>query len=143
MRRLLALGLTLAAVVAGCGGKHAASASPEQVVRAWNRALNDGNNERAADLFAKNAQIAQAGVTYRLKTREEATNWNATLPCGGRIVALTVAGTIVTATFLLTDRKTSTCDAPGQKANAAFTIEHGRITVWRQISENQSAGGAV
>jgi hypothetical protein len=35
--------------------------SPESVVRAWSQALNTDDNERAADLFAPNAESFSPG----------------------------------------------------------------------------------
>ena len=37
----------------------------------------------------------------------------------------------MTATFLLDDRTTSPCDAPGAEATAAFHVEDGKIVQFR------------
>jgi hypothetical protein len=76
--------LTLA--LGGCAG--AGTASPEEVVRSWSAALNAGDNDGAADLFASGAEVVQAGTSYRLSRHDEAVRWNAALPCDGKIVAL-------------------------------------------------------
>ena len=55
----------------------------EAVVRAWSAALNAGDNEAAADLFAPGALIVQAGVAVQLPDRDAAVQWNASLPCSG------------------------------------------------------------
>jgi hypothetical protein len=39
----------------------------------------------------------------------------------------------VVATFVLGERPKHQCDAPGQRAGAAFVIERGKITVWEQV----------
>ena len=133
--------LSLAAVVlvlAGCG---TSGTSPESVVRAWSEALNAGDNDAAAELFAPGAEIVQGGRAIRLETHDDAVAWNAALPCSGRIVELSTEGDTVTATFLLDDRSTSPCDAPGAEATAAFRIEDGKIVLWHQLDGDEPRTG--
>jgi len=126
-----------AALVSACGG----SQSGEDVVRAWSKALNAGDNEAAADLFAEGAQVVQGGRTIRLATHADAVAWNESLPCSGRIVEIQTEGDTVTATFLLADRTTSACDAPGAEATAAFHIEDGKIVLWHQLAGDEPERG--
>jgi hypothetical protein len=135
--RIVAHAAVVAALFTGCGGD---TAAPEDVVRAWSRALNAGDNEAAADLFARGARVIQAGRVLRLATRADAVAWNAALPCSGRIVELATEGDTVTATFLLGDRTASPCDAPGARATAAFRIEDGRIVLWHQLASAPTRG---
>jgi limonene-1,2-epoxide hydrolase len=134
VRLPLALAVTVA--LAGCGG----SDSPEQVVRGWSAALNAGDDEKAAGYFAKDARVVQGDDTYTLPTREAAEQFNAGIPCSGRILSVTVEGNEVTAVFLLGDRRRSRCDGPGQKATAVFEIEHGKIVLWHQIPPSAPQG---
>jgi hypothetical protein len=127
---LAALLLVIVALVAGCGG---GGASPETVVREWSEALNAGDNERAADLFAHGAQIVQGNDVFFLQTHDDAVDFNSALPCSGRIVDVKTSEDTATATFLLGDRRKSRCDAPGQKAVAAFKVLHGKIVLWHQL----------
>jgi hypothetical protein len=120
----------LVALLAGCGG---GKASPESIVRAWSKALNAGDNQGAADLFAPGAQVIQGRIVIRLRTHADAVVWNAGLPCSGRIVALSTRGATVTATFLLGNRPTSACDGPGHRATAVFRIRGGKIVLWHQV----------
>ena len=109
----------------------------EAVVRAWSAALNAGDNEAAADLFAPGALIVQAGVAVPLPDYAATVQWNASLPCSGTIVDIDidVARGIVVATFALGDRSTGPCNAaPGTLAAAAFLIENGKIAVWQQVA---------
>lgn len=109
--------------------------SPEQVVRAWSRALNAGNNKAAARLFAQGAIVAQGGVQFVLATREDAVLWNKWLPCSGHIVEVTVEADVATAVFSLGHRPMSRCDAPpGTLAAARFTVRAGKIVGWEQIA---------
>ena len=124
---ILLLGLALTA----CGG-HAAS--PESVARAWSAALNRNDNEAAAKLFAPDAQIDQIGVE-RLHTHHDAVQWNAMLPCGGRIASIEPqADNEVLVIFHLTERPHHICDGPGQDAAALFTVVHGKIVIWHQTA---------
>jgi limonene-1,2-epoxide hydrolase len=117
-------------VVAGCGG-HAAS--PVSVTRTWSNALNAGDNEAAAKLFAKGAKVYQSGTVTQLRTLADAIRFNAALPCSGHITHIEADGDTTTATFLLGPRKDSPCDAPGATATAQFQVRHGKIIVWRQL----------
>jgi hypothetical protein len=120
----------LMALLAACGG---GKSSPESVVRAWSKALNAGDNQGAADLFAPNAEIVQGPVVLRLRTHADAVVWNAGLPCSGKIVALSTRGATVTATFLLGNRPTSACDGPGHRTTAVFRIHGGKIVLWHHV----------
>jgi hypothetical protein len=130
VRFLLLTGAVLALTGAACGS---GSTSAEGVVRAWSSAVNAGDNETAADLFATNAEIVQGGAEQRFRNRADAVDWNAGLPCSGRIVHLETRGAEVTATFVLGDRPTSRCDGPGAKARAVIRVRHGKIVLWHQV----------
>jgi hypothetical protein len=136
-RSLLVLAI-FACLGSACGG-HSTSA-PERIVRSWSAALNAGQNDRAASLFAPNAQIVQGNVVLTFRTHADAVAWNAGLPCSGRIVALSRNGGDVTATFVLGDRPASPCDGPGERARALFRIRHGKIVLWHQLP---IAGGGL
>lgn len=112
-------------------------------MRAWSEALNSGDNEAAADLFARGAEIVQSGRVVRLATHADAVAWNAALPCSGEIVDVERDGDTVTATFALDDRATSACDAPGAHATAAFRVEDGKIVLWHQLDGEEPRGPAV
>jgi hypothetical protein len=131
VRFLIANGLAAILVAAGCGG---GPPSPESVVRAWSMALNSGDNEAAADLFAPGAEVIQ-GRSFVLETKLEAVAFNASLPCSGEIVDLDEEDDRVTATFRLGNRETSRCDAPGAEARAAFRVVDGKIVLWQQLPD--------
>jgi limonene-1,2-epoxide hydrolase len=124
--------LTALAVLAlaGCGSD---DPSPESVVRAWSEAVNSEDNAAAARLFAEDARVIQGTNVRRLRTFREARNWNAGLPCSGRILVLEVRGDIVRATFLLGDRGATRCDGPGERAQAVFRVQRGKIVLWHQV----------
>ena len=118
-----------AAAVAGCGSS---SPSTESVVRAWSQALNTEDNQGAADLFARGAEVVQGNRVITLRTHAEAVEWNRELPCSGRIVSIESTGHTATATFELGDRSHSRCDGPGQRATAIFRVVKGKIVLWHQ-----------
>jgi hypothetical protein len=128
---LAALLLVVLALAVACGG--GGTASPETVVREWSDALNAGDNERAADLFAHGAQVVQGANVIFLQTHADAVDFNSSLPCSGKIVDLQIDEDTATATFVLGNRKKNSCDAPGQKAVAAFKVLHGKIVLWHQL----------
>lgn len=112
-------------------------------MRAWSQALNSGDNEAAADLFAPGAEVIQR-VSFILENRRQAIAFNAALPCSGEIVELVSEGDRVRATFVLGDRPDSRCDAPGAEVEAAFRVRDGKIVLWQQLpSSGRGEGGAV
>jgi len=133
--------LALVLAFGGCAGGGTASA--EEVVRNWSESLNADDNDRAADIFAKGAEVVQAGMSYRLSRHDEAVRWNAALPCNGKIVELEVDDDEVTVVFVLSDSKTMPCDAPGAKTMAIFTVQDGKIVRWEQPSAGAPAPGDV
>jgi limonene-1,2-epoxide hydrolase len=127
--RVVILAAVVLMAIAGCGGS---PPSTESVVRAWSQALNTDDNERAADLFARNAEIVQGDTVTTLRTHRDAVRWNSSLPCSGRIVSITAKGQTASATFLLGDRQHSRCDGPGEHATAIFRVVKGKIVLWHQ-----------
>jgi hypothetical protein len=126
VKRLAVLGILL---LAGCGS-HGRSAA--DVARAWSSAIDRGDNQAAARLFADRARVVQGGELV-LKRHADAVRWNASLPCGGRITSVTDRGHgEVLVVFTLTERPHHACDAPGTSAAALFQVQHGRIVLWHQ-----------
>jgi hypothetical protein len=107
--------------------------TPAQVVRAWSKALNAGDDKAAGALFAPGAVAIQGPFGYRLRTTKSAVLWNSGLPCAGKIVRLVVKGKVAVATFRLGHRPGHACDGPGQLAAARFTVVHGKIARWEQV----------
>ena len=135
MKRLAAFGAALAVAAAGSGAGQATTdtPSPAAVVRAWSKALNANDNAAAGKLFAKHARVIQAPFDGLIPTPAIAVEFNASLPCAGHIVRMTIKGDTVVATFVLGHRPKHTCDAPGQKAAALFVVRNGKIVLWEQV----------
>lgn len=134
--------LLLAAFVAvlaltGLGGS---GRTPEQVVRAWSRALNADDNKAAGALFAPGAVVIQGSLALRLPNAKVAALWNSGLPCAGHITELRRKGDTVTATFRLGTRPHHRCAGANGLAAATFTIKRGKITRWQQVQPPPPAG---
>ncbi len=126
------LAVLVAAPVAGAA--HADSpAATKRIVRAWSKHLNAYDNAGVARLFARPAVFAQGAAVLRLETYPDIALWHSLLPCAGRIVSIAVKGETATAVFVLANGKHRRCDAPGQKAAAAFRIHKGKIVSWVQV----------
>jgi hypothetical protein len=109
--------------------------SPAAIVRLWSAALNANDNAAAAKLFARNALVLQGPLDVRLTTPTLALEFNASLPCAGRIVRITVKGNRAIATFVLGQRPKHTCTAKhGEKAAALFLVRSGKIVLWEQVA---------
>jgi limonene-1,2-epoxide hydrolase len=131
VRALPLAALAAAALLAGCGGHK--PASPEAVVRAWSAAINAGDDEKAAGLFAPGAVVTQ-GASITLATHGDAVQWNSGLPCAGFVQSVEVQAEQATAVFVLGGRPGHRCGGPGQKAAAIFTVHDGKIVSWEEIA---------
>jgi limonene-1,2-epoxide hydrolase len=123
--------LFAALILSACGGHKAQT--PEQVARAWSAALNRSDDHAAGALFAPGARVVQSGVRT-LPGNKAAADWNAQLPCGGKILSVQQQGPQeVLVVFRLKERPGHVCDGPGQTAAAVFDVVGGRITLWHQV----------
>jgi hypothetical protein len=130
--------LLMLLALSACGSQK--NASPEQVARSWSAALDRNDNEAAARLFADAARIVQGGELV-FRTHADAVRWNASLPCGGKIVSVTGRGkTDVLMVFRLNERPGHACDGPGQEAAALFRVRNGKIVLWHQTPAPAEAG---
>jgi hypothetical protein len=124
-------------------------ADPEAVgvIGAWADTLRAGDVEGAADYFAIPSTAENGPLLIRIRSTEDAVEFNESLPCGAELVRAEGAGEFVTATFRLTERPGSgTCGAgTGELAETAFMIRDGEIVEWRRVGTGapQSPGQAV
>lgn len=137
---LAACALVLAA--AGCGAEAGESpsertappvaGSDERVIRAWSDAVNAGDYDRAANLFARGA-IVQQIVETRLRTHADAVEFNSGLPCRADVTGVREArGDSTIADFSLREGRTGECSGGG-RASVRFVIRDGKIEEWRQL----------
>ena len=139
----LACALVLAVGAAGCGSDAGEADAPtpegalaqsedERVINAWNDAVNAGDYDRAANLFAPGA-IVQQIVETRLRTHADAVEFNSGLPCRADVTGIREEddGSTV-GEFSLREGRTGEC-AEGGNAEVRFVIRDGQIEEWRQL----------
>ena len=79
------------------------NADAVEVIEAWSRTLRGGDVEGAAEFFAL-PSVAENGALIRIRDREDAVLFNASLPCGAELLSTENQGDFITATFELTER---------------------------------------
>ena len=149
MRRLFWAGLAIFVVGCGGGGRDAAPtkkqatvpARPgdEQVIRAWNRAVNTGHYRAAGALFAPGAIVGQTYV-LQLPNRKIAAEWNSGFPCRADITFVRFERVTTLAGFHLREGPRGGCKKGGS-ARVRFTIRKGLIERWQQVLEPPSGQG--
>ncbi len=105
-----------------------------QVIDDWAKALAGGDLEAAAGYFEV-PSVAQNGTApLQLDSKRDVLLFNASLPCGAKLIRAEDHGRYVLATFELTERPgPGECgEGVGAKATTAFRIEHGKIAEWRR-----------
>jgi hypothetical protein len=141
-RAALAL-IALSVALSACGGAEEAEepsvpggADPAQVevIDEWSQTLAAGDVDAAAAFFAI-PSIAQNGLSYEIASQADARRFNASLPCGARLVEARTDGEYTVATFELTERPgAGSCgDGAGSEASTAFRIVEGEIVEWRRV----------
>jgi hypothetical protein len=139
--------LAAAAALAGCDGadeERARPASPkgsadERLVRGWIATLNVGDYDGAASFFAPNALVDQ-GNPYHLRDRDEAREFNASLPCRADLTDVDDEGDTVLASFRLRTGPGGPCRG---EVRVRFTIRKHKFTIFRQLQESAVPPGSA
>ena len=153
-KRRIALFGAVALAVGGCGGggkdefagprpaQHAERDAPD-VIRAWADTLRRGDVRGAARFFALPSIVSNGTPTVTLRTAADARAFNASLPCGARLIRTTSASRFTTAVFRLTERpgRGSCGTGTGLTARTTFVITNGKIREWRRVADNPPAAG--
>jgi len=143
--------LLIAFAVAGCGGGgsqsrraalHTERDAPS-VIRAWADTLRRGDIRGASEFFALPSIVSNGTPPIELHTRADARLFNASLPCGARLIKTTSSGRFTTATFRLTERPgPGTCGSgTGLLARTTFVIRNGKIEQWRRVANVSAPSG--
>jgi hypothetical protein len=169
--RLLTTLLVLAAVLAGCGGSDAkrfdlrtppsgppapttrsltakdpVTDAEARVIRAWSSQLRHGHVARAARYFALPAVVANGFDPVTISTRKEARQFNKLLSCGAVVTKLErQVHHLVLTTFRLVTRTgpgAHPCGG-GATAKSALRVEHGLITQWYRVPDQDTGSGAA
>lgn len=136
MRRAAAIALLLLGL-SGCGGGSDKSSPPpapppdKEVIRGWLAALDAGDYVAAGSYFAKNALIQQNQV-YRLKTRDQAEEFNRELPCRANLGPVKDEGKTSIAVFNLRAGPGGPCHG---STRVRFKIDAGKFEEWRQLPD--------
>ena len=125
-------------LLAACGGGGgSAGLSDEAVVRAWADELRRGDVAAASARFALMAEVSNGTPVVRLRTRADVRAFNASLPCGARVVGTRRAHGLVIADFVLTERPGGDCGrGTGGSVSTAFEIRDGRIVRWLRLPDD-------
>lgn len=108
-------------------------------IRAWSRALNDGDFDAAASFFATGAVVEQL-EEKRLANRDAAVAFNRSLPCRADVTDVKDEGETYVAAFKLRDGPGGPC---GGAARVRFRFEGGKFAEWRQLSAPASPEGDI
>jgi hypothetical protein len=149
-------GIATTIVLAGCGGGDTGSdgsapaiagdADPADVhvIDAWVTALRRGYVGAAAGFFAIPSVAQNGPLLLHIRSRDDARRFNASLPCGARLVGAETAGQFTTATFRLTERPGPGSCGPGagSLAKTSFVIRDGKIAQWRRVGSGSGGGRA-
>lgn len=151
-RRALAVMTAATVALAGCGGggggggssatvPGGADPSDLAVIEGWAKALAGGDVGTAAAYFALPSVAENGPVVFHITTRGQARAFNASLPCGARVIRAVSAGRFTTATFRLGERPgPGSCGAgSGATARTAFVIRDGKIVQWRRVGAGSPA----
>ena len=138
MKRV-ALALAVLAL-GGCGGGGGDGDDPpkrpagEAVIRGWTQAMYDGDYDKAADFFARDA-IVQQQVSIVLRTHQDAVEWGRSLPCRAKVTSVRPErGGVLLASFDLFPGIHGSCP-DGGTARVRFYIRKGLIETWRQLPD--------
>jgi hypothetical protein len=123
-------------------GVHDADRRAVRVIRGWVDAERRSDLARAAAYFALPAVVANAGPPLLLRTRAAVRLWNASLPCGARLLEAVAFRGYTIARFRLTTRPGQRCDSTGGTASTAFKLRGGRIAQWVRVDDANPFQGA-
>lgn len=106
-----------------------------RVIDEWARTLKRGDLDAAADYFALPSVAENGPILLRIRDHADAVAFNASLPCGARLIEATTEAEFVVATFRLGERPgPGSCGSgTGETAQTAFVIRGGEIVEWRRV----------
>jgi len=109
------------------------------VLRGWGDALRHDRSARAAHYFAVPAIVAQ-GNALKLRSAADVKRFNASFPCGARLLHVQPDGRFVVGTFELTRRGERRCSADGELLRVAFALRRHKIAEWREVPQPAQPG---
>jgi len=148
MRFVLVL-VAVACVLVSCGddggGEGDSPRRAEAVIREWADTLREGDVSGAAALFELPSVVSNGTPPLTLHTRAEVRLFNASLPCGAKLLRTSSSGRFTTAVFRLTERPgPGRCGGgTGATARTTFVVRAGKIREWRRVADRPQPGGPV
>jgi hypothetical protein len=117
------------------------------VIADWAAAVRSGDVARAAGFFDLPAVIYQSGHSaLQVNSPQIAEAFNASLPCGAKLLGTNPEGRYVVATFVLVNVGTVPCSTKGKLARVGFVfgdLRHPRrFTEFWQVANNGQPGPA-
>jgi hypothetical protein len=105
-------------------------------INGWVSAVRRNDLQTAARYFALPVVIQQSQGEVSVSDPADLDTFNATLPCGARLVKTQATGHYAVATFKLTSRPGHTCKDIGATVQVALAFKGRQIVEWRQLPEN-------
>lgn len=114
------------------------------VIADWADAVRAGDIDRASGFFTLPSIVYQAGSgALQMNSERVAAAFNASLPCGARLISTDPDGRYVVGTFLLSDVGVAECPNKGELAKVGFVFgdrDHPQqFSEWWQLSTERDA----
>ena len=111
------------------------------VLRGWGDALRHDRIDRAASYFTVPAIVAQQNA-LTLRSAADIRRFNASFPCGAKLIHVQEDGRFLVGTFELTRRGERKCSADGEILRVAFALRRHKISEWREVPQPSQLGPA-
>jgi hypothetical protein len=112
-----------------------------RVVRGWTDAQRAGDIAKASSYFAVPSVVQNGTPPRQLRTRADVRTFNASLPCGARVLKVYAFERYTVVSFRLTNRPGARCDGVGHQAATAFLVRGGKIAAWLRIADRPAGPG--
>ena len=109
------------------------------VLRGWGDALRHDRIGRAARYFTVPAIVAQQNA-LTLRSAADVKRFNASFPCGAKLIHVQEDGRFLVGTFELTRRGERKCSAAGELLRVAFALRKRKIAEWREVPQPAQLG---
>jgi hypothetical protein len=114
----------------------------KRIIRGWSDELRQGHVTAASRYFTIPSVVSNiTGGADKLSSRDDVKQFNATLPCGAKLVKTRRSvNRFVVGTFKLSERPGGACGTgTGTLAEVAFLIRHHRINQWVRVADPPQA----
>jgi hypothetical protein len=113
---------------------HQKRSSDAGVIRGWVDALRAGKVDQATRFFGLPVVVENGSPPVHLTSRSAVRDFNASLPCGARLLRTRRRGRYTIGVFRLTERPGGSCGSgAGGAAATAFRFRAGKIVEWLRV----------